>query len=318
MATPAPSLSSLQRQTWLGSLPLRIRISPGESRTYADTDPYLIHAPRLTYLPFLLPRLHAFFAPALIDATASAPEAGWFSYEGVPLKWHYPVGLLYDLFSGVDPSARDGGGIGGEGEAEVVGGAAPPWELDVHFSEWPEEQLVRLDREGRVMEDAFVNGVKEADFIRNGTAKGIMSLSKEDSTRLWTAVREHDLTLFNSVNQKLLNPQGVRLRHIPLKVYLPSSASVTDRAEDDAAAARGSLRVVQSLVPPMLSDREPQTVGTALQGLLPSLFPSRRTATLARAVLHGTVLPLNAPVEEVMRAAAYMDGWIHLSVMMMG
>ena len=59
-------------------------------------------------------------------------------------------------------------------------------------------------------------------------------------------------------------------------------------------------------------------MGSALQHLLPSLFPSRRTATLARPVLHGTVLPLSAPLEEVMRAAAYMDGWIHLSVMMMG
>ena len=36
-----------------------------------------------------------------------------------------------------------------------------PWELEVHFSDWPDEQLVRLDGEGRVMEDAFVNGVKE-------------------------------------------------------------------------------------------------------------------------------------------------------------
>lgn len=49
---------------------------------------------------------------------------------------------------------------------------------------------MRLDAEGKVIHDAFINSVKEADFLRNGTAKGIMALSKEDSTMLWQAVME--------------------------------------------------------------------------------------------------------------------------------
>lgn len=68
-----------------------------------------------------------------------------------------------------------------------------PWRLTVHFTEWPEHVLVRPDAEGKVLHDAFINSVKEADFLRNGTAKGIMSLSKEDSTALWTAVQEREL-----------------------------------------------------------------------------------------------------------------------------
>jgi autophagy-related protein 5 len=60
----------------------------------------------------------------------------------------------------------------------------------VHFSNWPDEELVRLDGDGMVMHDAFINSVKEADFLRNGTAKGIMSLSKEDSSGLWKAVQD--------------------------------------------------------------------------------------------------------------------------------
>ena len=49
---------------------------------------------------------------------------------------------------------------------------------------------MRLDPEGKVVHDAFINSVKEADFLRNGTAKGIMSLSKDDSTQLWKAVQD--------------------------------------------------------------------------------------------------------------------------------
>lgn len=124
-----------------------------------------------------------------------------------------------------------------------------------------------------------------------------------------------DLPVFNAVNQKLLYAQGASLRHVPVRIYLPSSAPA---ANGDEEKAPGSLRVVQSLVTPLLAGREQRTLGHALNELLPSLFPSRRTAVLARAVLHGAVLPLTSPVEDVMRGAAYADGWVHLSVAMMG
>jgi hypothetical protein len=39
------------------------------------------------------------------------------------------------------------------------------------------------------MEDRVLTRCK-ADFIRNGTAKGIMSMSKEHSTQLWNAVQD--------------------------------------------------------------------------------------------------------------------------------
>lgn len=128
------------------------------------------------------------------------------------MKWHYAVGLLFDLFSGATPSSSpatpdpqhdhggggDSGGDGGMLEEEEDDGEGErksdplPWRLTVHFSAWPDEQLVRLDAEGRVLHDAFINSVKEADFLRNGTAKGIMALSKDDSTQLWTAVQERN------------------------------------------------------------------------------------------------------------------------------
>ena len=65
-----------------------------------------------------------------------------------------------------------------------------PWRLTLHFADWPEETLVRPDAEGTMLHDAYINSVKEADFLRNGTAKGIMSLSKADSTNMWNAVQE--------------------------------------------------------------------------------------------------------------------------------
>lgn len=123
----------------------------------------------------------------MID-TDVAFHDGWFSFEGVPLKWHYPLGLLFDLFSGSAlPQAIN---LVRSEQASSEDDTVLPWRLTLHFSDWPEEQLVRPDAEGKVLHDAFINSVKEADFLRNGTAKGIMSLSKDDSTQLWTAVQK--------------------------------------------------------------------------------------------------------------------------------
>ena len=119
-------------------------------------------------------------------------------------------------------------------------------------------------------------------------------------------------TTYNLIAQKLLYAQGAPLRHIPLRVYLPASPSASEPTS-------GHLKVVQSLVTPSLpNSREQQTLGVILHSLLPSLFPSRRTPILAKPVLHGTVVPLGASLEELVKAAAYLDGWVHLGVMMMG
>jgi autophagy-related protein 5 len=68
-------------------------------------------------------------------------------------------------------------------------------------------------------------------------------------------------------------------------------------------------------VPPRnLGTRQPQLVGAALRSLLPSLFPSSRDPVLANAILHGAPVPFDAPIEDLMREAAYPDGWLCIIV----
>lgn len=146
------------------------------------------------------------------------------------------MGLLFDLFSGATPSSspttldlqhhhiRGGGGGSDDGlpDEEEDNGEGErksdplPWRLTIHFSAWPDEQLVRLDAEGRVLHDAFINSVKEADFLRNGTAKGIMALSKDDSTQLWTAVQER------IYSPPFLSPFSLK-EFLPPTSYLPTN-----------------------------------------------------------------------------------------------
>ncbi|KAJ5895053.1 Autophagy protein [Penicillium taxi] len=312
------SLSTIQRSVWDGRIPLQIVLAPSESRSYNKTDPYLISFPRISYLPSLLPRLRAFYSSSLINPNSQHHE-GWFEFEGVPLKWHYPVGLLFDLYAGVDPATKRAN----MGDDSRNSQSSLSWTLTVHFSDWPSEDLVRLDPDGMVMNDAFINSVKEADFLRNGTAKGIMSLSKEDSSGLWQAVENVDLPSFQRISHVLLPPLSQPFRNVPIRIFLPLPP------DEDSS----SLKVVQSPLPPSVATNlqasqaisprsspstQVQTVGGILNKLLPNLFPSRRTPVLAKPVLHGAVLPMSAPIEEVVRSSAYGDGWAYLVVRMMG
>ncbi|KAK1065106.1 Autophagy protein 5 [Friedmanniomyces endolithicus] len=321
-------IASLQSKIWTGSLPLEIRLAASDCRTYTDSDPYLIQYPRLSYLAFLLPRLHAFFVPWLITPDVPAHEA-WLSFEDVPLKWHYPAGLLYDLYSGVEPVnidrrlEKEEASVSSHAEVEGAGGSGSiPWRLTIHYTDFPDGQLIALDVEEKTMRDTFTNAMKEADFVRNGTARTAMSLSKQDSDSLWQAVQSHDRALFNTINTKLLNPPGLELRHVPLKIYLPTSASRTTAPEtipEEGKPAAGHIRVVQALIPiQQSSSRQAQTLGTALNSTLPAIFPSRRNPLLAQPVLHGAAAPMTANLAELSRAAAYTDGFLHVAVVMLG
>lgn len=234
----------------------------------------------------------------------------------MPLKWHLPAGLLYDLYSGTSGHAQDNNGRGENYSVreEEDQSRSLPWKLTLHFSNWPDEHLARLDNEGKVLRDAFTNSYKEASFIRHGSNRVVMALGKDDATQLWESVEKHNLQLFDAVYKKLLRPPGVGLKSMPIKVYLPSAAL----SDSLSAPAQGHLKVVQALVTPNTSSRQPQTLGTALNGLLPSLFPSRRSPLLAIPVLHGAVVPLGVGLQELGEYSSYADGFLHLAVVMMG
>lgn len=95
-----------------------------------------------------------------------------------------------------------------------------------------------------------------------------MSLSKEDSEQLWEGVKHRDYRRFSRINNKLLNPQGATLRHVPMRLYLPHAASPLagkpsspssypqGRGKVEQGTMPGSVRVVQGLVPVSSSSRK--------------------------------------------------------------
>lgn len=169
--------------------------------------------------------------------------------------------------------------------------------------------------------------MKQADHLRNGTAKAILSLSREHTTSLFHSILDSDLSTYLQIHNRLLNSSNP-LRHIPLRVFIPSpdiSSPPTSPQPDTSTSTpknvhstkTGSFKVVQMLVPARGAAREATTVGMALNSMLPGLFPSRRDCIHAVVILHGVRLPMSAPLEGVMREGAYSDGWVMGVVVML-
>lgn len=139
-----------------------------------------------------------------------------------------------------------------------------------------------------------------------------MKMSKSDTTQLWHAVIDNDYPSFAKINNRLLNAPTA-LKHVPIRIFLPS----VQNAEDSSSApaeAMGSFKIIQSLIQPAQGDRRPTLLGQALREMMPVLFPSSRDPVLATVVMHGAQLPFNTPLQELMKDAAYPDGWICLVV----
>ncbi|CAK7211794.1 Autophagy protein 5 [Sporothrix bragantina] len=122
---------------------------------------YATSVPRFGYLAQLLPRLTAFFGRPCSS----------FHFEDVPLR-NLPVGLLMDLYRPVTVQP---------------GSLSSSASLSADRSPW---RLVVADGEAWHLGDTFLNGAKEADYVRYGSARQIMGLSKDNTEALWHAVQD--------------------------------------------------------------------------------------------------------------------------------
>lgn len=259
--------------------------------------------------------MHAFFSSSLIaDPEAVSPFTGYFTHDNVPLKWHLPVGLLYDIYV---LSTEDA-------SPDQTAPSSLPFKLALHFTPDPEKPMLP-DATPVVLHDSFINSVKEAAFLRSGSARAIMSLPAQESKALWTATQDNDLPTFSRIHGALVPSTG-QMKNIPLRIYLPSAP--------DQDPNKAQIKVLQAHIPPTVATssqsspaalrggastaQQPQTLGTALHQLMPRLFPSRRTPILATPLLHGAAVPMSAHLEELVRWGCYADGWLSVVIAMRG
>lgn len=196
-----------QKFVWKGAIPLQIHLHESEVTTVPPPPPALILAPRIGYLPLLVPQIKPFFTSTLPPGV----DTVWFEYKGLPLKWHIPTGVLFDLLC-AEPER--------------------PWNLTVHFRGYPENILTPCEGEDSV-KWSFINSLKEAAYVINGNCKNIMNMSQSDQSELWRSVLNGNLEAYLRIASKL----KLSLGGDDFSFKLNSSSIKTQQSTNDGDAS---------------------------------------------------------------------------------
>ncbi|GJN92304.1 hypothetical protein Rhopal_005334-T1 [Rhodotorula paludigena] len=102
-ATASASAAIFRTLVFAGSVPIEVVLADSELPAAADRsiEAYYLQAPRIGYLPLVLAQVRKYFLDLVLDDNSAASLRSddlWFEADGVPLKWHWPIGLLYDYY----------------------------------------------------------------------------------------------------------------------------------------------------------------------------------------------------------------------------
>jgi len=196
------------QEVWAGRIPAVFTLSEEDC---GDTtlDPCYLMLPRMSYLPLATDKVRKHF---------SSQQSGemWFSYQGSPLRWHHPIGLLYDLLAVADL----------------------PWSITTHFSHFPSDQILPCQAREQV-ESVFMSSLKEADQLKH-SGKVVSLMQKKDHNQLWLGLTSDKFDQFWAINRRLMDPLPGEdmFKHIPIRFYMSGN--------DNAM----TTKIVQKLVTP--------------------------------------------------------------------
>ena len=188
------------QEVWNGKIPAVFSLADQDISGDSPPDPCYIMLPRMSYLPLATEKVRKHFSD-------SAPgEAGdmWFSYNGTPLRWHHPIGLLYDIL---------------HCNSDQVPGL--PWQITVHVSQFPSDTLLPCQTRDQV-ESVFMSSLKEADQLKH-SGKVVSQMQKKDHNQLWLGLTSDKFDQFWAINRKLMEPgsgQEESFKHIPVRFYI--------------------------------------------------------------------------------------------------
>ncbi|CAH3178039.1 unnamed protein product [Porites lobata] len=260
------------RYIWDGRLPVCFNLSSDEVVQVEQPDPYYLLVPRLSYLTLVTDKVQRHFQRAI---SSESVDEMWFEYDGQPLKWHYPIGVLFDLHGS---------------------SASLPWNLTVHFQRFPEDKIMRCPAK-EAIEAVFMSAVKEADNLKH-RSQVINSMQKKDHKQLWLGLSNDKFEQFWAVNRRLMERTGddPYFKFIPFRILQSDSP------------------FIQQLFRPVTESGELRTLGDLLNEFVPEAFTSGSGAidNEWRVVIHGIEPPLETPAQWISEHFSHPDNFLYI------
>ncbi|EGC33469.1 hypothetical protein DICPUDRAFT_80751 [Dictyostelium purpureum] len=190
----------IKKSVWEGKIPIIFTLSPDDLTSHLPPSPYTFMAPRNSYFPLITSVVKEYFS----SSTLVLLDEMWLEYRGIPLKWHVPIGVLYDTLV----LSKSGGVI-----------EQPYWNIVVHFQSYPDKILLKCPNIEAVR-TYYKNVLKEATFIKQGDINKFNNLTINQSNDLWDGLKNHDYDKFWSVNKKFAPNSYKEYKNIPIRLII--------------------------------------------------------------------------------------------------
>ncbi|CAF1089063.1 unnamed protein product [Adineta ricciae] len=287
----------ITRELWQSRLPICFILSDDDMSKVNRSElpePLYLMLSRHLYFPCFIEKIFRYYSTYykenLADTTNHLSIHNlWLEYESIPLKWHYPIGVLYDLYTSSLTSST----------------CHLPWQITVHLSQFPENELIRFpDRES--IEAYYMSTLKEADALKH---KGqiIGDMQRRDHKQLWNSLLQDKYEIFWNINMKLMSYTDNLLyfRYIPYRIYL------LDRP------------YLQKLFAPYDSEHDRwMTLNDLVQYSLNHELHCEQFANGKKMlntnvndyqiIIHGVQPPLHTPVQWLSEYFSYPDNFLHI------
>lgn len=280
-------MDEIKSLVWRGALNVQVTIKP--SLLVADVISkecvLNLRIPRNNYLPTYLPMILSNLRKYLRIDIEESNQIFWFEFENVPLFWNYPMGVLYDSMTCLNPSER----IRADNDNSLA-----IWKLElVHGSEAPTGVIPLLGGSEQI-QNYWMHQWKQACFVLNGSSRQMMSLSMQDSQKFWKSVVDADQKSFELISSRVI---PFKPRFIPLIIHqsLPE------------------MKIVQPVVSEFKKDGSKRQLIDILKTQFSGLFQTD-TKTLMKMVTNGIEVPLDANLYELYLRFMAFDGFLHLSI----
>lgn len=209
------------RMIWEGQIAICFQADSKEIVGLQQPENFYLMVSRLSYLPLVTDKVKKYFSRYISREQLDGNV--WFDYNGIPLKLHYPIGVLYDQLYPEEDSL--------------------PWYLTIHFSKFPEDVLMKLSTRD-LLESHFMSCLKEADVLKH-RGQIISSMQKKDHNQLWQGLSNDKFDQFWAINRRLMEPNGDQetFKYVPVRFY----------SDEDV--------YIQKLITPLNKNGQKKTVG---------------------------------------------------------
>ncbi|XP_016838358.1 autophagy protein 5 [Nasonia vitripennis] len=234
------------REIWEGKVPVCFQLDSEEVYELQAPDPFYLMVPRLSYFPLCTDKVRKHFLRHVQQDIQDKQETEmWLEFNGTPLKWHLPIGVLMDLY---------------HNDIQL------PWNIVVHFDKFPEETLMHCQNK-EVVESHFLSCIKEADVLKH-RGQIVSNMQKKDHNQLWLGLLNDKFDQFWAVNRKLMETGSEEgFKYIPFRCYTSEDKYIQKLVKP--ISEDGQRKTLKHLLNEVFPDTEQAIVRT--HGILPPL-----------------------------------------------